>query len=126
MPNTMALQEVQTGNLVDVYIYKVTLSGSYVQAVRLANTGEQLKPFAATNPNFLPKGFPGTKGFKRGYPLQGPGGFSASIIPGADIFTWLLKMFGTTPGTELAAGAYAAGVTGDLDFMVAFESDPSN
>jgi hypothetical protein len=122
----MALQQVQTGNNVDTYVYKVTLSGSYVQAVRLANTGEKLLPFSASNPNFIPKAFPGNKGFLRAYPLQGPGGFGCSIIPGADIFTWLLKLFGTTPGTELAAGAYAAGVTGDLDFYVAFESDPAN
>ncbi|HEV7523008.1 MAG TPA: hypothetical protein VGP89_18040 [Candidatus Angelobacter sp.] len=121
----MALQEVQTGNNVDVYIYKVTLSGSYVQAVRGANTGEQLKPFAASNPNFLPKAFPGNKGFKRGYVIQGGAGNGTEIIPGADIFTWLLKFF-SAANTELAAAGYNAAVTGDVDFMVAFESDPTN
>jgi hypothetical protein len=125
MANTMALQEVQTGNNVDVYIYKVTLSGNYVAAVRGANTGEQLKPFAASNPNFIPKAFPGNKGFKRGYALQGPAGNGTSIMPGADIFTWLLKLFASA-NTEVTPGAYNAAVTGDLDFLVAFESDPVN
>lgn len=121
----MALQEVQTGNNVDVYLYKVTLTGNYVAAVRGANTGEQLKPFAASNPNFVAKAFPGNKGFKRGYVVQGGAGNGVEIIPGADIFTWLLKMFASA-NTEVTPGAYNAAITGDLDFYVAFEADPVN
>jgi hypothetical protein len=125
MANVMTLLEVQTGNNIDVYIYKVVLSGAYVQAVRLANTGEQLKPFAAANPNFQPKAFPGNKGFRRGYVIQGGAGNGVEIIPGADIFTWLLKMY-SAANTEVAAAGYNAAITGDLDIMVAFESDPTN
>jgi hypothetical protein len=126
MPNTMAIQDVQNSTDVTVIIFKVTLSGSYVQAVRGSNTGERFIPNSATNPNNKIKAFAGNKGFMRGYPIQGPGGFGCSVLPGADPFNWLLKLYGVTPGTELAAGAYAAGVTGDLDFLVAFEIDPTN
>jgi hypothetical protein len=125
MANLMALQEVQHSQDVTVYIYKVTLSGSYAAATRGSNIGEQLKPFAASNPNFLPNAFPGNKGFKRGYALQGPAGNGTSILPGADIFTWLVKLFASA-NTEVTPGAYNAAITGDQDFLVAFESDPNN
>lgn len=125
MPNTMALQEVQTGNNVDVYIYKLTLSGAYVVSVRGTNTGERLQPLLATNPNFFPKGFPGIKGFKRAYVIQGGAGNGTEIIPGADALNWILKMY-SAANTELTAAAYNAAITGDLDFMVAFEADPTN
>lgn len=121
----MALQEVQTGNNVDVYIFTITLTGSYVQAVRGTNTGELLLPLNASNPNFFPKGFPGIKGFKRAYVIQGGGGNGTQIIPGADPLHWLLKFF-SAANTQLTAGAYNAAITGDVDFMIAFESDPTN
>jgi hypothetical protein len=121
----MALQDVQHSQDVTVYVYLVTLSGSYVQAVRGANTGEVLLPLSATNPNNLPNAFPGTKGFKRGYVIQGGGGNGTEIMPGADAFHWLLKFY-SAANTQLAAGAYNAAITGDVDFMVAFESDPNN
>lgn len=125
MSNVLALQEVQTGNNVDVYIYKLTLSGNYVQAVRTTNTGERLQPLNATNPNFVSKAFPGNKGFKRGYVIQGGGGNGVEILPGLDAFNWLLKVY-SAANTELGAGAYNVAVTGDLDILVAFEADPVN
>lgn len=125
MANTMALQEVQTGNNVDVYIYIVTLSGNYVQAVRGSNTGERLQPLLASNANFIPKAFPGNKGFKRGYVIQGGAGNGVQIVPGADPLNWLLKFF-SSANTQLVAGAYNAAITGDVDFIVAFEADPTN
>jgi len=125
MANALALQEVQTGNNVDVYVYKLTLSGNYVQAVRGTNTGERLQPLNASNLNFNPKAFPGNKGFKRGYVIQGGAGNGVEIIPGADALNWLLKVFSAV-NTELVAGAYNAAITGDLDFTIAFEADPVN
>ncbi len=120
MPNTMALDDVQTGERTDIYVHKVTLTGAYVQAIRLSNTGELLVPNAASNPKALPR--PGASHYDRAYPLQGPAGFACRIVPGADDTHWLLQIFGTTPGTELAAGAYAAGVLADVDFFVVFEA----
>jgi len=120
MANTMALQDKSIDTNPITFTHKVTLSGSYVQAVRGTNTGEVLTPNSATNPRFLPK--PSASVYQRAYVVNGPAGFGAEILPGADGTHWLLKLFGTTPGTELLAGAYNAGLTGDLDFLVAFEA----
>jgi len=116
----MALQDVQIGQASTVYVYKVTLSGNYVQAVRGSNTGEVLQPLSASNPNFKPKAYPGNKGFDRAYIIQGPGGNGAEIVPGADAFNWLLKLY-SAANTQVTAGAYNAAVTGDLDILVGFE-----
>jgi hypothetical protein len=121
----MTLVDVQHSQDVTVYVYSLTLSGSYVQAVRGANTGEVLTPLTASDPNFLTNPFPGNKGFKRGYVIQGGAGNSPEIIPGADAFHWLLKLF-SAANTQLVAGAYNAAITGDLDILVAFENDPNN
>jgi len=119
MANTMAVQDVQAGERATVYIHKVTLSGSYVQASRGNNAGEVLLPNSASNPNFLPK--PSAAHYDRTYPLQGPAGFSSEIIPGGDDTHWLLKVY-SSAGTEHAAAAYEGTITGDLDFLVAFEA----
>lgn len=119
MANTMAVQDVQVGERATVYIHRVTLSGSYTQVSRGSNTGEVLTPNTASNPNFLAK--PSAAHYDRAYPLQGPGGFSAELIPGADDTHWLLKVY-SSAGTEHVAAAYEATITGDLDFLVAFEA----
>jgi hypothetical protein len=125
MPNTLALQEVQHSQDVTVYVYLITLTGSYVQASRGTNTGELMLPLSATNPSNLPNGYPGIKGFKRGYVIQGGGGNGTEVLPGLDPLHWLLKFY-SAANTQLAAGAYNAAITGDLDFLIGFESDPSN
>lgn len=123
MPNVLAIDTngVQSVEKFKTIVCKVTLSGAYVQAVRGSNVGEVLVPNSATNPALLPGATWGLTGPSRAYVVNGPAGFGAEMIPGADNFHWLLKIFGTTPGTELAAGAYGAGLTGDLDIKVAFE-----
>lgn len=120
MPNTTAVQDVQPDIPTTIYIHKVTLTGSYVAAVPGSNVGEVIVPNSASNPKNLAK--PVASAYLRGYVINGPAGFSAEIKPGADSLHWLLKLFGTTPGTELAAGAYGAGLTGDTDILVAFEA----
>ena len=119
MANTMILQDVQVGERTTLYVHKVTLSGSYVQAVRGSNTAELLAPNAASNPNFFAK--PSAGEYLRAYPLQGPGGFSCEILPGSNATSWLLKVYGSS-GTEHTAAAYEAAITGDLDFYVGFEA----
>ena len=117
----MTLVDVQPGARTTIYVYKLTLSGSYVQASRGTNTGERLQPLLATDQsgsNF--RGFPGNKGFNRGYVIQGGGGNGTEIMPGADAFNWILKMYASA-NTEVGAGAYNAAITGDLDMLVAFE-----
>ena len=123
MSNVMTIDDnaVQVLEKSKTITYKVVLSGNYVQAVRLANTGEVLVPNNAANPQFLPGGIWGLNGPRRAYVINGPAGLGAEILPGADNFHWLLKLFNPTTGAELAAGAYAALQTADLDFKIAFE-----
>lgn len=121
MANTATVVDVQPSDRAKVIVVKVALSGSYVQAVRLANTGEVVNLTSLTNSSNFPDASFGAKGANRGYPLQGPAGFACRILPGADANHWLIQIFGATNGTELAAGAYGAAYTGDLDFYIAFE-----
>jgi hypothetical protein len=121
--NTMAvdLNGVQQVEKFKTIIYKVTLAGNYVQSVRLQNVGEVLQPNLASNPAFLPGASWGLAGPSRAYIINGPAGLGAEMIPGADNFHWLLRLFNPVTGAELAAGAYAALQLADLDFKVAFE-----
>lgn len=121
--NTMVIddQGVQPVERQKTIVYKVTLTGNYVQAVRLSNVGEVLIPNNASNPQFLPGAFWGLNGPRRAYILNGPAGLGGEMLPGADNFHWLLRLFNPTTGAELAAGAYAALNLADLDFKVAFE-----
>lgn len=103
--------------------YGVRLSGAYVQ---VANGGEILNLNGAANPGFLPGGAwgltgPDPKVAGAGYPLQGPGGLAAEVVPGVDAFHPILKLFDTTTGNELAAGNYSAAVLADTNFFLAFE-----
>jgi hypothetical protein len=118
MPNVLAVDDSIPQERVRLIRYKVTLSGAYVQAVRGTATGEVLNLNGATNPKGLPQALWGKDGPTRVYPLNGFGGFGVEIVQGVDNLHPILKFFGTTPGTELAAGAYAAGVTGDLDTFI--------
>jgi hypothetical protein len=103
----------------------VTLTGNYVQAIRKSNVGEVLLPNSVNsltgNPGLLPGAGWGLTGPTRAYIINGPAGLGAEMLPGADNFHWLLKLFNPTTGAELAAGAYAALNLADLDFKVAFE-----
>jgi hypothetical protein len=96
-----------------------------VQAVRGTNVGEVLLPNSVNsltgNPAFLPGSGWGLTGPTRAYIINGPAGLGAEMLPGADNFHWLLKLFNPTTGAELAAGAYAALNLADVDFKVAFE-----
>jgi hypothetical protein len=98
--------------------YLVALSGSYVQAVRGSNVGEVLNLGSIQSGTFDPMQYWGYEGPKIVKLVNGPGLYIAEIVPGADAFHWLLKVSSTTPGTELAAGAYPASITGDLDVYV--------
>jgi hypothetical protein len=121
--NTMTIDTngVQVVEKFKTVVCKVTLTGNYVQAVRLQNVGEVLLPNTALNPAFLPGATWGLAGPTRAYIINGPAGLGAEMLPGADNFHWLLKLFNPTTGAELAAGAYAALNLADLDFKVAFE-----
>jgi hypothetical protein len=100
--------------------YKCTiLAGNYVQAVRGTGAGEVLNINGATNPKNLPQALWGKDGPTRGYVINGPGGFAAQIVPGADNLHPLLKIW-ASGGVEHAAGAYEAAITGDLDFFIEF------
>jgi hypothetical protein len=127
MSNTMIIDTngVQVVEKFKTVVGKVTLTGNYVQAVRGANVGEVLLPnslnTAAGNPGFIPGAGWGLAGPGRAYIINGPAGLGAEMIPGADNFHWLLRLFNPTTGAELAAGAYAALNLADLDFKVAFE-----
>ena len=116
MANTMVLQDVQVGERVTVYIFQVSLTGSYVQA---GSGGEVLAPNSATNPNRLPKA--AATEYVRGYPLQGPAGNGCQILPGTDSTHWIMKLW-SAANTEVLAAAYNAAITADTNFLVAFEA----
>ncbi len=97
--------------------YNITLSGNYVQAVRGANTGEVIDLTKAVGANQLDQ-YWGQKGPRRVYALnQGSTGYTITVIPGADNLHWLLMIFSNV-ATQLAAGAYPAGLTTDLDILL--------
>ncbi len=95
--------------------YIITLSGAYVQAVRGTNTGEVLDLTKAVGANQADQ-YWGQRGPRRVYILNNGNGFNMQIIPGADNLHWLLRIFSAS-GAEQAAGAYPAGLTGDLDVI---------
>ena len=124
MPNVMTVKAVQPENRFKRIRYGVVLSGNYVQA---ANGGEVLNLNGAANPSFFAGASFGLTGPDptrqgAGYPLQGPGGLAAEIVPGVDAFHPILKLFDPTTGNELAAGAYPAKVSGDTNFTLEFEA----
>lgn len=101
--------------------YSVTLSGSYVQHIRLQNTGEVLDFTKVVGQGAQTQQFWGGNGPRLVYLLNTGGtGFSMSIVPGADNLHWLLCIFSGV-ATELAAGTYAANAAGlltDLDIVI--------
>lgn len=117
MANVLAVDDVIVGQGMKIVRYKVTLSGSYVQAVRGANTGEVLVLNGATG-IFKQAQFWGQNGPKRVYVVNLTNGYAVGIQPGADALHWLLVFFGLGVNTQLAAGAYPAPITGDLDFYI--------
>lgn len=98
--------------------YGLTLAGLYVQAVPGSNVGEVLIPGNAVG-KFDPEQYWGFQGPTHGEVSQPIQGYGAQIVPGADSQHWLLRLF-SSPGTELAAGAYAAGVLADLYAYIEF------
>jgi hypothetical protein len=123
MANTAVidLNGVQSQEKNKVIVYAVTLFQQYTQAVRGTNAGEVFAPNNATNPRFYPQAYWGLNGPSRVYALNGPAGLGVEILPGADAFHWLIRLFNPTTGAELAPGNYAALNTADLDFKIAAE-----
>lgn len=119
MANVLTIDETQPQEKFRTIRYKVALSGNYALAVRGTNAGEVLNLNGALNPLDKTNALWGKDGPDRGYPLQGPAGFSASIIPGADGLHPLLKVWASA-GNEHVAGAYEGAITGDLDFFIEF------
>lgn len=123
MPNALSVTDINAARLYErekLLRYGLGLSGAYVQAgARGTNVGEVINLGVITG-SFQPEQFWGYRGPVRGYVLQGPGGFTICIRPGADAFHWVLQIFSSTTGAELAAGAYPAAITGDLDMILEF------
>jgi hypothetical protein len=97
--------------------YSVTLSGNYTQFVRGQNIGEVLSLNSATG-QYLPDQFWGNVGPQVVYILNsGSTGYAMSIVPGLDKLHWLLVIFSNIT-TQLAAGAYPAGLLADADVKI--------
>jgi hypothetical protein len=94
--------------------YTLTLSGSY------STGGDTMNLLTATNPNKLEKPL-WSKRKPTGFEVQNfTTGFAAEIIPGTDNTAWLLKIENGATGAELAAGAYPAALTADVNIRVEF------
>lgn len=128
MANSLALANGPQGidiNAVRVYEreklvrYTVALSAAYAQHTRGQNVGEVLDfTKNLSNANYSPSQYWSPKGPSRVYVLNTGGtGYSMSVVPGADNLHWLLCIFSGV-AAELNAGAYPAGLTGDLDIII--------
>lgn len=112
-------QGVRVNEREKIIRYNLALSGNYTQFVRGTATGEVLAPNSAVGV-FREDQFWGKVGPARAYVLNiGSTGYSMSIIQGADALHWLLVIFSGV-ATQLAAGAYPAALTTDLDIFVEF------
>lgn len=84
----------------------ITPSGNYVVG------GDTLDLTKTTNPNFIASSsFAGVP--QNSISQNAPGGYTAEFIPGATLAACKVKYY-ASDGTELAAGAYPAALTGDL------------
>lgn len=120
MANVVTISEVNAVRVSErekMIRYKVALSGSYVQAVAGADTGEVLKLEGAANPGFQSNAFWGPNGPVRVYNVTGPAGYGVELILGGNPNHWLLKIFSAV-GTELGAGAYPAAISGDTNITI--------
>jgi hypothetical protein len=98
--------------------YKLTVSGLYVQHIRGQNVGEVLDLTKVVLAGNAPDQLWGPVGPSRMYVLNAGGtGYSLSIVPGADNLHWLFCVFSGV-ATELAAGAYPAGLIADADILI--------
>ncbi|MDE2102973.1 MAG: hypothetical protein KGL39_37360 [Patescibacteria group bacterium] len=88
-------------------VVKAVASGNY------ATGGDTVDLTAVTNPSNRIGGFFGYPGTIEDNSVeQGAGGYTAELVPGTSLSNWKLKIY-SAPGTELAAGAYPAAITGD-------------
>lgn len=120
MANVLTISEVNAVRVSErekAIRYNVVLSGAYVQAVAGADTGEVLKLEGAANPGLQANAFWGQKGPARVYNVTGPAGYGVELILGGNPNHWLMKIFSAV-GTELAAGAYPAAITGDANITI--------
>ncbi|MGH9393570.1 MAG: hypothetical protein ACRD1E_05320 [Terriglobales bacterium] len=92
-------------------VLSLVFSGNY------ATGGDTLDLTAATNPN----GLAGAKAFGRNTAASSvgnvPDGYTAELLAGTALNNWKVKWF-TASNTELAAGAYPAGISGASDVRV--------
>ena len=90
--------------------YNLTFSGNY------STGGDTLNLATASNPRFLDAGYPSRVPDQIDV-MGNPGGTSAEAVLGTGMTDNKIKLF-SAPNTELAAGAYNAAVTGDLNVQV--------
>jgi hypothetical protein len=124
MANAIVVKPARRSRRVTARTFKVTLSGNYVQAVPATPAGEILNLTGATDPNFLDDGVGGlydagahAAGLFETRVTRFAGGYPAELVRNTHAgATWanayILKIF-SVAGTELAAAAYPAGITGD-------------
>ena len=85
----------------------MTFSGSY------STGGDTIDFTTVAGKGYLGRVFQASKPPLYGY-AAGSGGYSFGLIPGTTLANGKIKI-STTAATELAAGAYPAGITGDAN-----------
>lgn len=120
MANLLAIKDpndVRVGEREKLVRMNVRLSGNYAQHTRGQNVGEVLDLTKVTGIN-APMQYWGPKGPRTVYINNiGESGYAMSILPGADSLHWLLVIYSGL-ATELAGGAYPAGLLADLDISI--------
>ena len=94
-------------------IIQATPSGNYVAG------GDTVNLTVVSNPKFIGDaqfGFPGK--IDDYEVLSAPDGYTANLVPGATLATWLLQVY-SAANTPLAAAAYPAGVLAGV-FLLRF------
>jgi hypothetical protein len=111
MPIASALVDINPTRSRATRTLALTMSGNY------ATGGDTLDLTATTNPNNIA----GAKAFGRVPAVSRvnnvPDGYSAEVVPGAALNNWKVKWF-TASNTEVAAGAYPAGISGATDVTI--------
>jgi hypothetical protein len=120
MANVLTVIKVSRMMAIRKIRYQVRLSGNYVQAVRGSNVGEVLDLTNIVG-KYDPDQYWGQQGPLNVNLMSAPAGLTAKVIPGADVYHWLLQVFSTTPATEFSAGAYSAALLADLDIFIEAE-----
>ena len=118
MSITANVLTTQTNKLKEIYV-SITPSGNY------STGGDTFDLTALKNPNFLPDPFLARVPVSVGVMNEEMGGFYVGILPGTALNNYKIKFY-QPGGSEVAAGAYPAAITGGTLHLVIIATGGAN